>query len=166
MGGAAGTRESGVETVVADDGIVSDNLGPKHPFEFLTRVGSVSAGGNQDGYPVLGNVAKFAEQDWEDGGSGHGPGHVADGDGYGLGLVDKLPEWEGVYWVAERVKDGGFGVGEGGGVVGLNDRGSVGGEVDGQALGPVGQFNAHWYGLSLLCSPSYVTYMLPPGGTC
>ena len=62
-----------------------------------------------------------------------------------------------VYWVAERVKDGGFGVGEGGGVVGLNDRRSVGGEVDGQALGPVGQFNKHWDGLSLPCvTPSYV----------
>ena len=78
----------GIETVVADDRIVPDNLGPKHPFEFLTGVGTVSAGGNQDGYPVLGHVAKFAEQDWEDGGSGHGPGHVADGDCYGLGLVD------------------------------------------------------------------------------
>ena len=83
-----------------------------------------------------------------------------------MGLADKLPEWERVYGVAESMEDGGFGVGEGGGVGGFNDRCLVGGEVDGQALGPVGQFNAHWYGLSLLCSPSYVTYMLPLGGTC
>ena len=44
---------------------------------------------------------------------GTGPGHVADGDGYGLELEDKLPEGERVYWVAERIKDDGFGVGEG-----------------------------------------------------
>ena len=36
----------------------------------------------------------------------------------GLGLADKLPEWERVYGVAESMENGGFGVGEGGGVVG------------------------------------------------
>ena len=54
-GWGGGDEGVGIETVVADDLIVLDNLGPKHPFEFLTGVGSVSAGGNQDGYPVLGN---------------------------------------------------------------------------------------------------------------
>ena len=115
MGGAAGTRGVGIETVVADDSIVFDNLGPEHPFEFLTRVGAMGTGGNQDGYPVISNVAQLSEQDWEDRGCGHGASHVADGDCDGLGRADKLPEWERVYWVAERVKDGGFGVGEVGG---------------------------------------------------
>ena len=91
----------------------------------------------------LGNVTKLTEQDWEDRARGHGPGHVADGDCDGLGRADKLPERERVYWVTECMNDGGFGVGEAGGVGGFNDRGSVEGEVDGQALGAVGQFNAH-----------------------
>ena len=44
-----GDEGVGIETAMADDGIVADNLGPMHPFEFLTRVGSMSAGGDQDG---------------------------------------------------------------------------------------------------------------------
>ena len=123
----------------------------------------MSAGGYQDGYPVIGYVAQFSEQDWEDGSRGDGAGNVADGDGHGLRAADKLSERKRVYWVAEGVQDRGTGIGERGGVCRFDDRGPVGGKVDGQALGAVCQFNAQLRVSRIPRKKSCVIYMLPLG---
>ena len=123
----------------------------------------MGAGGYQDGYPVIGYVAQFAEQNRKDGSRGDGAGNVADGDGHGLRAADKLSERKRVNWVEERVKDGGTGIGERGGVCRFDDRGPVGGEVDDQALGAVCQFNAQLRVSRMPRKKSYVIYMLPLG---
>ena len=142
-GWGGGDKGLGIEGVVADDGIVVDNVGAEHALQFIAGVGPVSASGDKDSYPFVGDVIQLTKQYRKNFGSGYGSGDVADGNSDAIVFVGDGTERKRVDGIAERVEDGGPGVGEGWGVVGFNDRSSVGGQLYGQPGRAVCQFNSH-----------------------
>ncbi|MFM1943102.1 MAG: hypothetical protein RI897_2084 [Verrucomicrobiota bacterium] len=128
---------------VVEDAITPDDFGGEERFEFGLGIGAVGAELVDERDAIGVDVLEVFEEPGDEAVVRGGAGDVAEGDAdCGVGL-DPFAEGWGVDGVIQGVEDGGFFVGQTGGVLGLDD-GDVGVvEVEGEVVSAVGESDGH-----------------------
>jgi hypothetical protein len=128
---------------VIEDAVTFDDGGRQHTLEFLERVGPMGAQLIEEQNPVARMIGEFIEQPWDEAIVRGGASQVGKRDADPVAGADTFAEGQGTDGLIESPPDSAEFVFKPRLMSGLNDRGAIGGQVDGELRLAVGEMDVH-----------------------